>query len=110
MLIKRTSILTGKTHEMEIPVSKTQIHNWQLGCLIQNVMPELTPEEREFVRSGITPDEWNLVASSKSLKPKANKPNLTVAQFIAKFGDSTDVGKEAECFDDASGIELEYAY
>jgi hypothetical protein len=32
---------------------------WEGGELIQNVMPELSPEEREFLISGITPKEWD---------------------------------------------------
>ena len=29
------------------------------GALIQDAFPLLTSEEREFLLSGITPDEWN---------------------------------------------------
>ena len=59
MIIAKTSSLSSKTHEMEIDVSDKQITLWMEGALIQNVMPNLTPEEREFLISGITPDEWN---------------------------------------------------
>ena len=59
MIIAKTSSLSSKTHEMEIDVSDKQITLWMEGALIQDVMPNLTPEEREFLISGITPDEWN---------------------------------------------------
>ena len=59
MMIAKTSSLSSKTHEMEIDVSDKQITLWMEGALIQDVMPNLTPEEREFLISGITPDEWN---------------------------------------------------
>ncbi len=32
---------------------------WQSGkCLIQEAFPELSDDAREFIKSGITPDEW----------------------------------------------------
>jgi len=59
MLIAKTSSLTSKTHQMEIDVSDKQIALWMEGALIQDVMPNLTPDEREFIMTGITPAEWN---------------------------------------------------
>jgi len=29
------------------------------GELIQDVFPHLTPDEREFIQTGITPEDWN---------------------------------------------------
>jgi len=43
---------------MEIDVSEKQIALWREGALIQDVMPNLSPDEREFIMTGITPDEW----------------------------------------------------
>ena len=59
MIIAKTSSLSSKTHEMEIDVSDKQITLWMEGALIQDVMPNLTPEEREFLMTGITPAEWD---------------------------------------------------
>ena len=59
MLIAKTSSLTSKTHQMEIDVSDKQIALWMEGALIQDVMPNLTPDEREFIPTGITPAEWD---------------------------------------------------
>ena len=59
MLIAKTSSLTSRTHEMEIDVSDKQIALWMEGGLIQEVMPNLSPDEREFLMTGITPAEWN---------------------------------------------------
>ena len=58
MLIAKTSLLSSRTHEMEIDVSDKQIALWLEGALIQDVMPNLSPDEREFLMTGITPDEW----------------------------------------------------
>ena len=59
MLVGKKSQLSGKSHEMEIDVSEKQITLWMEGALIQDVMPNLSPDEREFLMTGITPAEWN---------------------------------------------------
>ena len=51
-------MMSGKSHEMEINVSEKQITLWMEGALIQDVMPNLNPDEREFLMTGITPEEW----------------------------------------------------
>ena len=43
---------------MEIPCTPKQLEEWHGGGLIQNVMPNLTPEEREFLMTGILPVDW----------------------------------------------------
>ena len=59
MLVGRKSPFSGKSHEMEIDVSEKQITLWMEGALIQDVMPNLTPDEREFLMTGITAAEWD---------------------------------------------------
>ena len=59
MLVGKKSQLSGKSHEMDIDVSEKQITLWMEGALIQDVMPNLTPDEREFIMTGITPAEWD---------------------------------------------------
>jgi len=64
MKISRTSQFSGKTNEMEIDVTEDQILNWEVGgMLIQNAMPDLTADEREFIMTGATPDEWESMFS-----------------------------------------------
>lgn len=58
MLIKRRSMLSMEVHEMEINVTHEQIERWERGMLIQDAMPHLTASEREFIKTGITPEEW----------------------------------------------------
>jgi len=59
MLITKTSMLSGNTSSMDIDVSQDQIDLWQGGSLIQNVMPNLSADEREFIMTGVTPEEWD---------------------------------------------------
>jgi len=58
MKITRKSMITGTSNTMEIDVSLDQIRQWETGTLIQNAMPHLNPDEREFIKTGITPEEW----------------------------------------------------
>ena len=59
MLITRTSSLSGNTNSMEIEVTQEQLSSWESGVLIQNAMPNLSADEREFIMTGITPAEWD---------------------------------------------------
>ena len=59
MLIRRKSMISGRIHEMEINVTEAQLNAWMSGMLIQNAMPHLSADEREFIMTGITADEWN---------------------------------------------------
>ena len=58
MKITRKSPFSGKKTTMEIDVTSEQIFSWQDGMLIQDAMPDLTPDEREFIMTGITQEEW----------------------------------------------------
>jgi hypothetical protein len=72
-LVTRTSILTGVTHTREIPVSEDRIVAWDTSGklnrpLIQDAFPDLSPDDREFLMTGITPEEWDsLDEDEKSL-------------------------------------------
>jgi hypothetical protein len=57
MKITRTSPFSGKLNSMEINATKEQLNDWDSGTPIQYAMPHLSPEEREFVKTGITPEE-----------------------------------------------------
>jgi len=57
------SMFTGKRNVMELPITQEE---FQAGCerrqkgeLIQHAFPTLTPDQREFLLSGSTPEEWN---------------------------------------------------
>ena len=59
MLITRTSPFTGTTITMNIDVTQAQLDAWQAGTLIQDAMPNLSADEREFIKTGITAEEWD---------------------------------------------------
>lgn len=58
MIIEKVSSLTGVTHRREINCTPSQIKSWEDGALIQNAMPHLSEDDREFLISGSTPEEW----------------------------------------------------
>jgi hypothetical protein len=57
MIITRTSTLSGHISSMDITLE--QMASWEQGELVQNAMPNLSADEREFIMTGITPTEWN---------------------------------------------------
>jgi len=61
MQITRTSRLTGKTSVMDLNLTQAELDAWVDGMLIQDAMPQLSAEEREFLMTGITPAEWDEV-------------------------------------------------
>ena len=58
MTITRKSPLTGITRTKEIDVTIEQILAWEEGELIQNAMPNLSADDREFIKTGISAEEW----------------------------------------------------
>ena len=65
MLIRRKSPFSGKINLMVIDVTFDQLADWRSGTLIQNAMPHLSADEREFIMTGITAEEWNSTFSDK---------------------------------------------
>ena len=58
MEITKTSIHSGITRTLDLDVTLDEYADWKAGELIQNAMPRLNAHEREFVKTGITAEEW----------------------------------------------------
>lgn len=59
MTVTRVSQLTGKVSSMELNVTQQQLDDYRdRKGLLQNIFPNLTTFEREFIKTGITPQEW----------------------------------------------------
>ncbi|MHA1234949.1 MAG: hypothetical protein ACTSQL_07675 [Promethearchaeota archaeon] len=65
MEITRKSVFTGITSTMDLDVTEDQLYNYENGELLQNAFPNLPAEEREFIKTGVTPKEWNDMFGSK---------------------------------------------
>jgi hypothetical protein len=61
MKIIRTCPITRKVNTREIDVTHDQLVAWQNGVLIQDAMPNVSAEDREFIKTGITPETWDKV-------------------------------------------------
>jgi hypothetical protein len=60
MQITRKSVISGIQRTMEIPVNPEDYLAWQAGYgNIQDLMPYLSADHREFILSGITSAEWD---------------------------------------------------
>tara|TARA_R110000822_G_scaffold74345_1_gene178634 strand:- start:266 stop:463 length:198 start_codon:yes stop_codon:yes gene_type:complete len=59
MIIQRKSPLTGELNSREIDICQSQIDAWDGGMLIQDAMPDVSKDDREFIMSGSTPVDWD---------------------------------------------------
>lgn len=59
MEITRTSLVSGVTRTLDLPISIEQWRSYQSGTLIQEALPHLSPDEREFLMTGIYGGEWD---------------------------------------------------
>ena len=58
MKILRTCPLTGKQNVREIDVTRTQLNAWRSGINLQDAMPHLSAEDRDFIKLGIDPQRY----------------------------------------------------
>lgn len=63
ILVTKCSDLTGRSHTIKIPMESKEFtraeRSWKNGKLIQDAFPTLSRDQREFIKTGITPKEWN---------------------------------------------------
>ena len=63
MLITRISQISQTHNSMELDITYDQLdrinNRYETKELIQDIVPNLSKEEREFLITGITPKEWN---------------------------------------------------
>lgn len=64
MLITRKSRLSGKLTTLDIPITEEQHEEWlrfEDQFLIQDFFTDLSADHREFLLTGISPQEWNAI-------------------------------------------------
>jgi hypothetical protein len=52
-------MFTGIKRTMDLPVTESQMQAYLEGALLQNAFPNLSPGEREFIKTGVTDEEWD---------------------------------------------------
>ena len=84
MLIKRKDPFTGNLNTLEINVTQEQLDKWKAGAYIQDVMPTLTPSEREFIMTGIWDTSWTQYVTNLETPPEKDKIKDFVDNVMAK--------------------------
>ncbi len=74
MEITRISLLTGEAHTRDMDVTPAQLAAWEAGTFIQDAAPHLPKEEREFILTGITPEEWRDTFGTGDEDPAPDAP------------------------------------
>ena len=61
--VTKISLLTGDTNKVVMPITQDDYNKAEQarkeGMLIQDAYPTLSLAEREFLISGVTPEEWD---------------------------------------------------
>lgn len=73
ILFKNKSLLTGTIHTRKIDIKdhneawfKEKLERYREGTvLIQDVFPWFSADDREFIKTGITPEEWERYMSEE---------------------------------------------
>lgn len=56
--VTRRSPFSGNVNTIFIETTEAEITAYNAGELIQVAFPNLSADEREFIKTGITPEEW----------------------------------------------------
>jgi hypothetical protein len=64
MLVTRKSTISGQENTLDLDITSEQLFRVNTGVeLIQNIVPHLSPSDREFLITGITSEEWDKLFS-----------------------------------------------
>jgi len=62
MMITKKSPISGETNTMDIPgITPKMFTDYSNGMYVQDAFPGISAEHREFIKTGITPEEWNKI-------------------------------------------------
>ena len=64
VLVKKISPLTGELNEMVLDVTQEQLDEFYYDPnrrLIQQIFPQLSEVEREFLQTGYTASDWRII-------------------------------------------------
>ena len=72
MKFVRKSMLTGIVRERNLEVTGTQLQAWEGGALIQDALPHLSAADREWLKTGITAEEWETAFGTEDERDDEN--------------------------------------
>lgn len=60
MVITRTSPFSGEENRIDVDVTQEELYEYYHGGkLLQDAFPNLSADHREFIKTGIMPEEWD---------------------------------------------------
>lgn len=59
MLVTRKSMFTGIERTLDLDITQEQVDAYNNGAKIQHAFPHLSADDREFIMTGATADEWD---------------------------------------------------
>ena len=60
--LTRSSDFTGNVNSMVLPVTQGMLDHYYMGNeYVQDVFPTLDADQREFIKTGCTPNEWKKI-------------------------------------------------
>ena len=74
MQITHKSPRTGRYNTRDVPVTLAQMAAWQGGRPAQDVFGHLSSEDREFLISGYTPEDWQALFGPGLKRLRRPKP------------------------------------
>ena len=83
-------VVTGKPYTVTLPAQG--LFNWNQGMSVQKAFPDLSPDDREFIVSGMSPEGWNQVfPPDESEEPELNMTDAEAdADVLKSAGMGTD--------------------
>lgn len=75
MLIVKVSDYSGIERVMDLPITAEQMADFMDGTPVQQAFPNLTDNQREFILSGMTAEEWE-----ECMKEEEDMPQETEEQ------------------------------
>ena len=74
MQVTRKSLITGIERTMEIDITPEDLLKYERGeMLIQDIFPHITPNEREFIMTGIIEAEWDEYMKEEDYEGEENE-------------------------------------
>ena len=52
-------MFSGVERTLDLNITQSMLDDWKSGTLIQTAMPQLSTDEREFIMTGVTAEEWS---------------------------------------------------
>lgn len=65
MLVTRKSLLTGTVRTLDLDVTQAQLDDWFTGTVAQVAFAHLPKDQREFLITGITDEEWQTLRTEE---------------------------------------------